>query len=104
MGWKTDKETGERRFEPDEITTGIDIPALTNPEDIAKFATEKLVRIMATLPDTDKALPVIREVLDRLQGKPMQRQQSMVALADATKSLPENERAALEHYFKTRGF
>ena len=50
-----------------------------------------------------EALAAMEKRMNRLEGTPMQRQQSLVAVADANKPLPENDRAALEHYFKIRG-
>lgn len=41
--------------------------------------------------------------LDRMEGKAIQSQQSLIAIADMNKPLPENDRKALEHYFKIKG-
>lgn len=68
-------------FIPDPITgftpkgnpprTAPDAPAvdINDPEAVRKFAYEKLIRIMISMPDDARALPVIKEYIDRMEGR-----------------------------------
>ena len=52
------------------IALGID---WKDDEALKRLSRMKLARIVATCPATTASLPVIRELLDRLEGKPTQR-------------------------------
>jgi hypothetical protein len=45
---------------------------LSDKDALRKLATEKLVRVIAKSPDTIACVPAIRELLDRIDGKPGQ--------------------------------
>lgn len=51
------------------VASQIDI---TDTEALKAMARAKLVAIVQTAPNTMQALPAIRELLDRLEGKPAQ--------------------------------
>ncbi len=130
MGWKIDDETGERRFESDEDQTaltntpdlsrldGMDreglisliqrmarqcgMVACTSEEELRQAFLDRMAHIGLTAKAAE-ALAAIEKRMDRVEGKAMQRQQSLVAIADANKPLPENDAKALEHYFRIKG-
>lgn len=77
--------------------------AMLTKEEIGEAMMVKLAHTALTSRDVKDTLAAIKEWLDREHGKPMQRQQSLVATVDATKPMPENDRKALEHYFKIKG-
>lgn len=76
--------------------------ASMSEDDIRQAFLDRMAHIGLT-GKAAEALAAMEKRMDRVEGKPMQRQQSLVAVADANKPLPENDRAALEHYFKIRG-
>ena len=76
--------------------------AMMSEDDIRQAFLDRMAHIGLT-GKAQEALAAIEKRMDRVEGKAMQRQQSLVAVADASKPLPENDRQALEHYFKIRG-
>lgn len=68
-----------------------------NTEAVRSMVWDKLVAIAATLPATAQALPVLREIMDRLEGKPMQRIKQ-----DTTVSFDLKANSALLNRFKDR--
>lgn len=130
MNIEIDAKTGERRLSKEASDSDtIDAATLASLEGMSKEGLVSLVMRMARqcgmvasmsedeirqafldrmahIGLTGKALEALAAMekrMDRVEGKPMQRQQSLVAVADASRPLPENDRAALEHYFKIRG-
>lgn len=77
--------------------------AAMSEDDIRQAFLDRMAHIGLTAKAAE-ALAAMEKRMDRVEGKPMQRQQSLVAVADASKPLPDNDRKALEHYFKIRGF
>lgn len=71
-------------------------------EEIRQAFLDRMAHIGLT-GKTAEALNAMERRMDRSEGKPMQRQQSLVAVKNVDKPLPENDRMALEHYFKIRG-
>ncbi len=103
----TPRQNPSKPIEPLVVQTkaGSFLPNLTDDE-LRTLAREKLSQaLQAVDPVTQPELTrkIAAEVKDRLDGKPMQMQQSLIAVADVNKPLPENDRKALAHYFKTRG-
>ena len=53
----------------------------TDVEAVKAMVWDKLVAIASVLPPNAAALPVLRELLDRIEGKPMQRTESKILAA-----------------------
>lgn len=60
------------------IATQIDP---TDAEAVKAMVWDKLVAMASVMPANASALPVLRELLDRIEGKPMQRTESKILAA-----------------------
>lgn len=93
------------KYLQDQYTVGGIKKLVANEKEFDKLPIRDgqiLLQLAETITGEEKRLE--REaLLDRIEGKPIQREQSLVAVADVNKPLPENYRAALEHYFKIKG-
>lgn len=76
MTWITDPETGERKFISEDKNTPpaepLTIPSLDDKDGLRALATKALVEIIATADKTPALVGAIRELLDRIDGKPQQ--------------------------------
>lgn len=110
VGLITEEElAGIERLSKDELIAIIErmarqcgLVACMNEEDIRRAFLDRMAYIGLT-GKAEQALAAMEKRMDRVDGKPMQRQQSLIAVAEVKRTLPENDRAVLEHYFKIRG-
>lgn len=80
--------------------SSVGISQIDHTDDQAILATcrEELVKLLPTVTGTAK-LAVIRELLDRIEGKPMQRVQAAVAHVQRDQSLTQTDEEILRLYY-----
>lgn len=71
MGWIVDKNSGERRWENESTADSPPID-IENPDELRKLAKNTLVMIIQGSPKLPSLVPAVKELLDRVDGKPSQ--------------------------------
>ena len=94
----TPRKNPPKQSPPNSVSPNSVVPIDVNDiEAVKAMVWEKLVTIAHTMPACDKALPILREIMDRIDGKPVQKVKQDTTI---TYDLKANE--ALLNRFKDR--